>query len=487
MPVDTSIYGDLLKQPSPIENAQAFAGINNSLQQNALLQNQTAVANQTFKANRAMGPIMQSSVDPQTGQVDWNKAITLASQNPDTAFIAGDLMTKAYQGQGLQLKNKLDELAILGKQNEIFGNTALGAVAQHGDAVTSDDVAKMLTNMHSTMVSQGLDPDGKLADGIISFMAQLPAQNGPKLSEYLKGIGVSHGASAQAINSVTGSFETKDTGPSLQIFHINPYNNQYAPVGVIDKGPTPGEANAPVTTTDATGAQHVGTARQTLPLTTGLGAPINPPAQGGAPGGPAVNASPVTKLGPYAQGQQENMVGYSKDLNNSVSGIQTQLQMVQQLQDLSKQFKPGAGSAVSGKLAGLAQAVGMPQTTVDAIGRGDYSALQAFEKYGVQNTMNVLRQAIGGQGRLTNLEFEQFLHSNPNIDTDPRAIDKILSMAQRMYQIKIAEQKGLNDWTKTGHDPAAFPEAWTQKLMQRGILRGAQQGDLSNAGAGGGQ
>lgn len=492
MPVDTSIYGNLLKPIDPLQAAQISQSLANQGQQRQLVQAQTAMAQQQYRANAAMGPIMQQSVGPG-GQVDYSKAATLMAQNPDTAYLAPEFLSKAYAGQGAQLDNELKKMQVLGARQKAFGDAAMGAVSEHGNNVTSADVARRLDVLHGQMVDSGLDTDGKLGDSLISFMGSLPTPQGPGLANYLKSVGVQSIGGAQGLEKVTGAFQTFDVGGKTFLGYTDPIHGGVNYVGELAKTPTPGELNAPTEVTSPSGAKSIVPAAQTRPFYNGAAQVVTQPPGGGqppAPGAPLAPAGPgnISALGPEQAGalnqRAANAQEYSKGLQQDVYNAQTQVLMLQQLEDLSKQFKPGAGAGVRNSMATVLQALGAPQQAVDKVDNGSISATQAFQKYGVQNTMNVLRQSIGGQGRLTNLEFEQFLHANPNIDTDPGAIQKILAFSHKMYDLKFREQQAFNQYVKAGPEagggmPADFQTQWINGLMKRGIIRQAQNTDLS--------
>jgi len=55
-----------------------------------------------------------------------------------------------------------------------------------------------------------------------------------------------------------------------------------------------------------------------------------------------------------------------------------------------------------------------------------------------QTAMESLKQAMGGSGRITQAEFKVFQQNNPNIELDPRAIDKIYEFADANLQVNLA-------------------------------------------------
>jgi hypothetical protein len=85
--------------------------------------------------------------------------------------------------------------------------------------------------------------------------------------------------------------------------------------------------------------------------------------------------------------------------------------------------------------------------------------------------MNNLRQAIGGQGRLTNLEFEQFLKSYPNIGTDKRAIKEIFTMQRELAMLAIEQQEALSEWPDIAKEYGLglheFKAHWKAQLAER--------------------
>lgn len=531
--VDTSIYGNLLQQRDPLAAYASIASTNNAIAQNRLLQTNANMMQQEFRAKQAMGQIMQGAVGPD-GKVDYAKVIQGAATNPDAAFLAPDLIAKGYANQQLDLNNTLSKLSILKQKQQMYGDAAAGLL-KLGTSVTPEDVAKSITTVYAQLASAGL-ADGSVQDDLIRYMGSLPTDS-KALYGHLQEVAMRSAGAVDSLNRVTGAFTPQTLGGVTYLGYTDPANRQWTPVMgpngqpmTLAQQPTAAERNAPTATVDSTGAEHTGARQDVLPMYDAAGNPVNaqaPAAQpapagpgptvGNAPGGgtmadnlaaagvppgaggpqpaaqpvapvtpsaPIAGSAVLTKLSPETQAwisaRGANMGDYSKHLNQDAQAAQTQLQVLQQLQDLStKGFHPGAGAGIRTQLGQLMQGLGMPREAYDAVANGSLSASQAFQKYSVQNTMNVLRQAIGGQGRLTNLEFEQFLHSNPNLDTDPNAIKKILGISQKIYMLKLAEQKGLDAWTSAGHAPADFPAAWTAKLLQRGIVRQAKPGDLS--------
>jgi hypothetical protein len=165
----------------------------------------------------------------------------------------------------------------------------------------------------------------------------------------------------------------------------------------------------------------------------------------------------------FLTGRAEGAVKYEQALNDKVGqGIQLDARIDEQLR-LLKEFKSGGGATVKARLAEIAQAVGAPKNVVDGIANGDLGSIQAFEKLSIQGAMENLRQAManssgGGAGRITQAEFQIFLKANPNINLDPRGMEKIQNFIKWTVAVDKAEQQGYAKWIKDKtNDPADWP------------------------------
>jgi hypothetical protein len=96
-----------------------------------------------------------------------------------------------------------------------------------------------------------------------------------------------------------------------------------------------------------------------------------------------------------------------------------------------------------------------------------------------KNAFEELKTALGGQGRFTNLEVENFLKSNWNLETDPRAIETMFNEVHRIAQIAkyealAAERYGMHSRSKY-RDPESFnvlhfDNRMRDKLLEKGLL-----------------
>jgi hypothetical protein len=79
-------------------------------------------------------------------------------------------------------------------------------------------------------------------------------------------------------------------------------------------------------------------------------------------------------------------------------------------------------------------------------------------------------QFAGSTSKFTQMEWQRFQESNPNLDTDPRAIEKMFAFAKKIYHLQSSEQKALNLYKQTGEPIDQFPAWWNSRLQKSGWL-----------------
>jgi hypothetical protein len=154
--------------------------------------------------------------------------------------------------------------------------------------------------------------------------------------------------------------------------------------------------------------------------------------------------SPQTQEGgqnltPTTPGVQ-NFNDYQKDLTTRVAGA-TQVEMrLNEAEDLMKKFKAGAGARTYVDIAQKLQAVGAPQGLVDAVAKGDLSAAQSLNKFIAQTVTASIGQM---QGNPTANMMNDYLKNNPDISSDPRALERFFEFGHKQNAIPIEEQNFL--------------------------------------------
>ena len=167
------------------------------------------------------------------------------------------------------------------------------------------------------------------------------------------------------------------------------------------------------------------------------------------------------------------MADYQKALDDRVKTGQNIMQTIQPaweaLQDLKKSDQsPGGLATARMTLAQLAQGLGASPEVVDKISKlGD---TQEFSKLMVNSTMSQITQQLPQSSKLAVSEFNAFSKNNPNLDTDPRAIEKIFNFWSGIQNINKTEQSEMNKYLAKGGNVSEWPEKWQGIAEKRGLV-----------------
>jgi len=140
-----------------------------------------------------------------------------------------------------------------------------------------------------------------------------------------------------------------------------------------------------------------------------------------------------------------NFGDYQKDLTTRVASATQNEMRLNEAENLMKEFKPGAGSRTYVDVAQKLQAVGAPQDLVDKVAKGDLSAAQSLNKFIAQT---VIQAATATPG--TAESINRYIRDNPDIGSDPRALERFFEFTRKQNAIPIEEQKFLLEKAKTG-------------------------------------
>lgn len=242
------------------------------------LQNQQAQFQQQFAARQAIGPILQQSIDPQTGEPDYGKAAILASKDPQAAWMTGDLLNQGIQRkqtQALTMETNLKNQVAQTQQQAGLATSLLSqrtpftkADGTQGFGLDPSLVQKTITDeMQSGQIPQDVgakflqnmpqDPEGlhnrvlQVAQNLNGHNDQLqsilgkiePIDTGNKIIQQLQAPGavnqltqlgnpISKGVAPQVIGT--------DTGDKTQYNLFNPSaSNPVTPLTSLSKGLAP--------------------------------------------------------------------------------------------------------------------------------------------------------------------------------------------------------------------------------------------------------
>ena len=217
--------------------------------------------------------------------------------------------------------------------------------------------------------------------------------------------------------------------------------------------------NTPQYTTNAAG--------QIVGLTSGTNQISQPTAQGGQGG---QNLSPMTA-------SVQNFGDYQKDLTSRVAAG-TQIDMrLNEAEDLMKNFKPGAGARTYVDIAQKLQAIGAPQDLVDKVAKGDLSAAQSMNKFIAQSVTAGIGQM---QGNPTANMMNDYLKNNPDIASDPRALQRFINFAHKQNEMAYEEQNYLTSKIKNRELNPETHVAETQQHILNKFVKSQDSKEQSN-------
>jgi len=140
-----------------------------------------------------------------------------------------------------------------------------------------------------------------------------------------------------------------------------------------------------------------------------------------------------------------NFGDYQKDLTTRVASATQNEMRLNEAENLMKEFKPGAGSRTYVNVAEKLQAIGAPQDLVDKVAKGDLSAAQSLNKFIAQTVIQAATSTPG-----TAESINRYIRDNPDIGSDPRALERFFEFTRKQNAIPIEEQKFLLEKAKKG-------------------------------------
>lgn len=466
--------------------ADPFARFTGLLQMQNYMNN-IRLFNQEYAARQRLGQIAQQSVD-ENGNFNMDMFSSKALGDPIAGPFAGAQLNQMRQAQLGQLQADAQRQNIMGsawnglsktlatvQDPNLLPSALSGWLAQQPDFVRGKIAGPASDLIHSLTATA----DGKPIDPRV-------------LRARLTQLGVAGGLDANQMNNTFGTTSTPTmagpnginqpvagvTLPAGQGGGFVP-SGSTTPMSALPQGMSPEDAQKVVTTPSGTPAR----AATALPPVVSSGA--QPAAGGAAPAAPGI-AGPVQEG--YFKDRGTELGEYQKMVDNNVTAMANMMTTVQEAQKAKADFKPGAGASIYNKVAQIAQGLGAPKELVDRIGNGDLGAGQEFNKLMVDTTMSRIKAALAGIGgsRINQIEFEHFTENNPNIDTDPNAIDKIFKFWNHIYQMNKDEQSSLRAHVKAGGDIQDWPTKWQDMLQNKyGIgeteATAATSGMLNNA------
>jgi hypothetical protein len=478
VPIDPSIALGV-KTPEP------FAALQQPIQTAATLQGLRQ--NQTrLNANQAISEAYRQSVDPNTGEVDFGRLQSLASQNGAGAFLP-EFMGQIAQQRNSQLQYDTGKLEQAYKQQQgvrgVVGSMALDPSL--GKTDMSQNIAQQIVGM----VQSGLLPQD-MAIRELKGIPGDPSQQKAWVTNHLL-----NSLSGEAkIQAMMPKVVTADTGQGTAFLNQNPLTGEMTPNTFVGKGMTQSELAAPKTITMPDGSQRQVTTQQWLQMMNG-GAPAGAPGgqssssgadytgrypTGGNTGaalGTLSSLSPAQQSALSAQGGSSNTA--AQDLHNAAADVPMRLNLLQQARDSLAGINTGPGSDWRNTAKSFFNALS-PDLAKKAGWTGDVQNYDEFKKI----LTNYASSVSGSLGSGTDARLNAAITGNANPNISKLANEDILAKTMAAEKMRAAQDyafqnSGLttdkfnqwqSQWNKTVN-PDAFVFASMSPQQQQTFIK----------------
>jgi hypothetical protein len=412
----------------------------------------------------------------QTGQFQQQTALAESqqAQQKNTELTAVNSLTKNAYTSGRY--NNPDGSF----NNQAFANDVAQVAPTYGQQIANDATMRAgeIYQNQKTLFGLNADRRKQIGDALGTLAAQTDTNGQPTAThsqvidtiEQLRQQNPDDPAYSRMLTSMVASIPPNATGPQLQQMLRN--------VAVMTNAPSAAQTDlSPAIMQGKNGLQVINTNSQAVGGAGPRGAPMPQglaPQIANAPGGiPVVVpsnakgaiASPAASGSVPATAQDwENFGGYQSNLNSRVAIASDSIPRIQAAEKALDSIRSGAGASTYANWAKKLQAVGAPQSLVDAVGNGNLAGAQEAEKYLFQTTFSGLRQAMQGDPARV-AEFQSAEQVFPSIGTDPRAAKAVLGFMADQSNRDYAEQQALNTARKNGtFNPATWSGDYQQQL-----------------------
>lgn len=453
----------------------------------------------TFQANQAMGQIFATSATPE----EAIERITKSQWAPFAGAAIGAYRQAAktkVDMEATQLEMRKTEMEmgkiplemqkLAAETGKIGLDTAHTAQTMGGEALTGfikgmpagiNDPAGLANWQKTYLATLPPSLQKQLApvvkDYVTAMTAGLPEDPGLRQSVFnqrIVGASVANGSLDQkGIESILGSQELTDVGGSLQPVRRLPMQ---LGGGFMPNGPAFGKSIAPQI------VQGAGPEGQPSAIGGVYGVP-GMPAGSNALGVPPAIAPQGLPFGQaateqkYSEARGSKLAEARENLENEVINGATVMKTVGEMRSALKSIDTGGGAEIREKLGGIADALGFPRETVDKIANGDRGASQELQKLMVNTVMAQIKQQLPAGSRMAQQEFQVFQEKNPNLGTDPRAIQKIFNFWTKNYNQSVAQQDWLAEHLESGGKITDWPRLWAKEAQKRGFVNPNLQED----------
>ena len=445
--------------PNPLQTLSQLEGMETRELQQQQLQQTTQQQALMNRAQLGLGQLMQQHVNPETGDVDINKLLVDAAQHPEVSVLFPAIAKDA-------LANKLTTAQILGarienatKQQSFLANTAASYAdkfAKTGEKPSWQDIASIYAEARSAGV---LEPKQALEGYLVA------KQSGITPDVLIRNLGA---RSAQGLQMLEAANAT-----TKQLQELVPTVSEEGVPGQITRGQALQQIGAAPSPYAAGGASAPRTAEAAREGASPSAPPPAPMLRTGQ------SPTELAETAPYREYQEGKgpMREFETMINSKSETAQSVLQRLEETEKVINKFRSGPLTKARFEAAKAARGLGLDALAERMIG-GDLAAAQEFEKLTTRNAFEELKTALGGQGRFTNLEVENFMRSNFNLETLPEAIQDMMNFTKKMVDLADQQQTAFSHYKKRSfankRDPDSFnPGYFSQKFMNH--LRQTEQ------------
>ena len=471
---------------NPLQQAGGVAGL-----QSQLLANQAQ--QQEFKARQAMGPVLQSAIDPQTGVLDPHKALLGFASHPDLAWKAPDLVKMLTENGLTTAKTANETLDAAMKRNDAISQAATSRLGS-GQEITGPSILAD---------ARTLVANGRITEGEFTQLAQkvMGTPEGPMMKALLSGVALNSQKALDTMKYIKPEIQRLDTGAASIPYQGAPATGQVNYGTPVPKGMTPEQQQALVPVRTQRGEELTprgnlpisggGSVVAPLPTTVGSGGQPGPisaalpqtsqgqpqqlpgavqPRPTGAPPAPDPQNPPISapmplkSLAPQIEEGWKKMGADYDVVQKRLTTAQSMMQAISTAENALKNYTPGAGGEFFIEAANAAKALGAPDALVEKIAGGKLASAQVFQSVMLDLASARMKQALEGGGRFTNTEFNAFTTSKPNPNMSPEAVRELFEHYKRGIMLDQQLVKGYNHFMKEGKAPGDFSDWWSDRL-----------------------
>lgn len=177
----------------------------------------------------------------------------------------------------------------------------------------------------------------------------------------------------------------------------------------------------------------------------------------------------------YSTNAAQSFQKMGDNINNRLSESQELMKRLSESRNAITQFSAGGGAETKANLAQLAQAFGVPENIVNKIAGGNLAAVQVFQKFAAQEALQTMQQSLatdnGPAAKGNRMAMEVFIKNNPNISTDPHAIEKVFNFQTKLHNDALAQSDAYVDYASDptkAKDAAKFGNYWAHQNLVTG-------------------